>query len=199
MTIYYTATDRTPFTYVITHLPSGKRYYGARYKKGCVPDDLWKSYFTSSDTIQDLIKQDGTTSFSFEIRQIFNSIAHCLAWECKVLHKINAKDSPDWLNKHNGGKNFCNTSPATLKTRTKMSTVRKGKPKSETMKLNAMWYYELKFDDGTIEYIKGKINVLRRLNRKDWDTVRNSIAYKGGYLARSKVTVRRMDKTFIPH
>lgn len=198
MTIYYSAGDRTPFTYVITHNKSGKRYYGARYKKGCIPSDLWESYFTSSEIIQELINQDGKGAFSVEVRKTFTSVEQCLAWETSVLRKLNARDSDKWLNKHNGGKVFYNTSPASEKTRAKMAKVRKGKPKSDSMKQNSMWYYELRFDSGEIEYIKGKVNVLQRLKRKDWDTVLGAIARKGGYLQRSKVTISRMDKKFQP-
>ena len=34
-----------PFTYYLYHKPTGKKYYGVRFKKGCHPDDLWNKYF----------------------------------------------------------------------------------------------------------------------------------------------------------
>jgi hypothetical protein len=197
MTIYYTAIDRTPFTYVITHIPTGKKYYGVRYKKGCLPSDLWSTYFTSSKIIHALINQDGKEAFSFEIRKTFSSVKHCLIWETTVLHRLNARDNAQWLNNHNGGNTFYNNTPASIETREKMSKVRKGKPKSETMKYNAMWYYKLSFDDGNVEFIKGSANVLKRLNKKNWDHIIGSMKNKGGYLPRSKVTIHRMNKDFV--
>ena len=62
-------TDRTPYTYVITHLPSGKKYCGSRYAKNCNPDDLWNTYFTSSQTIKEIINHDGKDSFSTSIQK----------------------------------------------------------------------------------------------------------------------------------
>jgi hypothetical protein len=194
----YTAIDRTPYTYVITHIPSGKKYYGSRYKKWCLPDDLWSSYFTSSNTIHELIKKNTLAEFHYEIRKIFNSIKECRSWEFRVLHKLHANTNDKWLNKHNGGKEFFNAAPASEKTKEKMSKVRLGKPKSKTMKQNAMWYYELKFLTGKTEYIKGKINVLTRLGRKDWETIRNCIKNNNGFVPRAKVFVQRMAKSFIP-
>ena len=79
-----------------------------------------------------------------------------------------------------------------------MSKIRLGKPKSESMKQNSVWYYELKFHTGTVEYIKGKLNVLTRLGRKDWETIRVCIQQKGGVVPRANVTVKRMPKSFQP-
>jgi len=101
-----------------------------------------------------------------------------------------------WINAHNGGSNFYNITPASDITKQRISKVRLGKPKSESMKLNAMWYYELKFADGTVEYIKGKVNVLTRLGRKDWETIRTCIQKNNGIIPRANAIIRRMPKTF---
>lgn len=194
----YKAVDRTPYTYVITHNPSGLKYYGSRYSKRCQPTDLWKSYFTSSQTIKQMIEQDGIEAFSFEVRKTFSSVYECRRWESRFLHKIDARSNPKWINAHNGGSDFYNISPASDLTRQRMSRVRLGKPKSETMKQNSMWYYELRFQDGCVEYIKGKVNVLHRLNRKDWETIRVCIQKNNGYIPRAKAFIKRMPKTFQP-
>jgi hypothetical protein len=194
----YTAGDRTPFTYVITHIPSGKRYYGCRYKKGCSPTDLWTTYFTSSKYVRKLIETDTISAFKTEVRKVFQSTNECVSWEYRVLHKLNAKDNLHWLNEHNGGKEFSNTVLASTETKEKMSRERLGKPKSDSMKLNAMWYYELRFESGEIEYIKGKVNVLKRLNRKDWGTIINCIKCNNGFVPRAKVYIKRMSKSFSP-
>lgn len=194
----YTAIDRTPYTYIITHMPSGWRYYGSRYSKHCQPTDLWTEYFTSSQKVKELIIQDGVNAFTVSIRKTFATVAECRCWESRFLHKIDARSNPMWINAHNGGSDFYNITPASVITRQRMSKVRLGKPKSESMKMNAMWYYELKFANGTVEYIKGKLNVLSRLGRKDWETIRVCIQRKNGFVPRSNVTVKRMPKSFRP-
>lgn len=194
----YTAGDRTPYTYIITHLPTGKRYYGSRYSYQCKPTDLWVKYFTSSQTVCNLVKQDGVDAFSINIRKTFTTVKECRSWESRFLHKINARSNDSWINAHNGDSDFYNISTASELTRQRMSKVRLGKPKSESMKQNSMWYYELKFHTGKVEYIKGKLNVLTRLGRKDWETIRVCIQQKGGVVPRANVTVRRMPKSFRP-
>lgn len=196
--ITYTAGDRTPYTYIITHIPSGKRYYGSRYARYCYPGDLWKNYFTSSRKIKNLIIKDGIESFSFSIRKIFDSVSGCRRWESRFLHKINARFNNEWFNEHNGGSDFYNISNASDITRQRMSKARIGKPKSESMKFNSMWYYEIKFQDESVEYIKGKVNVLKRLGRKDWESIRSCIQRKNGFIPKSKVFIRRMPKSFHP-
>lgn len=91
-----------PYTYRITHLPSGKHYYGARYAKGCHPSDLWVKYFTSSKTVKNLIKQDGKDAFFVEVRRLFNDKELCVEWERKVLVKLGVPRNEAWLNKHSG-------------------------------------------------------------------------------------------------
>jgi hypothetical protein len=194
----YTAGDRTPYTYIITHLPTGKRYYGSRYSYQCKPTDLWIKYFTSSQVVRDLIKQDGVNAFSIEIRKTFTTVKECRSWESRFLHKIDARFNDKWLNAHNGGSDFYNVSLASDITKQRMSEVRLGKPKSESMKQNSMWYYELKFANGVIEYVKGKRNVLTRLGRKDWETIRVCIQRNNGFVPRAGVFVKRLPKSFCP-
>lgn len=196
--ITYTAGDRTPFTYVVTHIPSGKKYYGSRYALHCKPEDLWTTYFTSSRDVKKLIETDGQRAFRVEIRKIFNNVIACRRWETRFLNKIHASTNDAWINGHNGGARFYNTSKATQSTKNKMSIARKGKAKSQTMKTNAMWYYELKSESGILEYIKGSCNVLQKLGRKDWESVRIAIQRRNGFLKPERITIRRMPKTFRP-
>jgi hypothetical protein len=71
------------YVYFIKHTPTGKFYYGARYKhieKNLFPkDDFWKEYFTSSKKIKELREEFGDNSFeykiifeSFDSKEIFN-------------------------------------------------------------------------------------------------------------------------------
>lgn len=125
----------TPFTYCITFLPSGKRYYGARYSINEVahPDQLWTTYFTSSKIIADLIEEHGVDSFTFEIRKIFKTRKETVLWESKFLTKIGAAKSQDWLNGNNGNGKFYNSPESTkkgLETKKKNGTLNSNSPES---------------------------------------------------------------------
>lgn len=88
-----------PYTYIIRHIPSNTVYYGCRYAKGCSPDDLWKTYFTSSKYVKNLIKADGLESFVVKIRRVFSSVEKCREWESKVLKRMNVIQRKDFINK----------------------------------------------------------------------------------------------------
>lgn len=102
----FTAANRTPFTYMLTHLDTGRRYYGARYSRGCQPSDLWTRYFTSSRIVHQLMKAEGKNAFKTEIRRVFPSVEACLEWELKVLRRLHVSTNDHWLNKSAGGKRF---------------------------------------------------------------------------------------------
>jgi len=120
------------YTYVVTHKPSGRRYYGCQWKKGVNPSNLWKSYFTSSKEVRSLIETDGKESFDYEIRKTFtDNPRKALEWEVRVLRRLNASKNPNWINLSNGHLNFNSTSIATRK---RISEASLGKPKSEQHK-----------------------------------------------------------------
>ena len=98
--------NTTPYTYSVYCKPTNQYYYGTRYAIGCQPSDLWKTYFTSSKVVKELIKLYGKDAFDVKIRKIFNSKHQALLWEEKFLKKVKAAQSPKWLNKHNGNKSF---------------------------------------------------------------------------------------------
>lgn len=92
-----------PFTYYLRHIPTNKKYYGVRTAKGCDPSELWVSYFSSSTLVKELIKKYGKNSFIVEVRKTFDTKEDAMLWERKVLSKLNASHSEEWLNKTNGG------------------------------------------------------------------------------------------------
>jgi len=92
----------TPFTYYLYHKPTGKKYYGVRFKNGCHPNDLWNKYFSSSVKVKKLIEEYGLNSFDYQIRKIFKNKKDAINWETKFLKKINAINNNDWLNQNNG-------------------------------------------------------------------------------------------------
>jgi hypothetical protein len=91
-----------PFTYLVTHIPSGKKYYGVRFKHGCSPSDLWDKYFTSSKEIKKLILESGLSAFAIEIRKTFDCKEKAREWEHKVLRRLRVYNSDIWLNKTTG-------------------------------------------------------------------------------------------------
>jgi hypothetical protein len=95
-----------PFTYCITFLLTGEKYYGVRYAKKCQPAQLWDTYFTSSIKIHNLISMHGKSAFSFEVRKTFTTKEEACAYENKFLLKINAAANPKWLNSSNGAGTF---------------------------------------------------------------------------------------------
>lgn len=92
-----------PYTYYIYHRPTNKHYYGVQYGKMSCPDNLWKTYFTSSKKIKSLIRQYGKDSFHVEIRKLFDSPKKAKLWENKVLRKMKVLHREDWLNDNIGG------------------------------------------------------------------------------------------------
>lgn len=96
----------TPYTYLITFLPTGQRYYGSRTKRGCHPTDLWNLYYTSSNTVRQLIDQHGCGAFSTEIRRTFATREQALLWEHRVLRRLDAAHNPNYLNKNNSDRKF---------------------------------------------------------------------------------------------
>ena len=123
-----------PFTYCIIFIPTGQRYYGSRYanNKSVVahPTQLWTTYFTSSETIANLIEEYGIDSFSVQIRKTFSTRSETVSWETKFLTRINAAKSPNWLNDHNGGRNFHSTPNSVQKRKETME--KKGNTNSNT-------------------------------------------------------------------
>jgi hypothetical protein len=120
------------YVYYIKHLPTGKFYYGSRYKhinKGILPEqDFWRNYFTSSKEIKKLIEDTGNSSFDYKIVYTDFDIDKCFSYE-QTLIKEHISD-PLCINKRyfdsvNGTTVFC-TYGKTLST--------KGKPKKESTK-----------------------------------------------------------------
>jgi hypothetical protein len=125
-----------PYTYLITHVPTGKKYYGVRYAINCRPNDLWNTYFTSSKKIKTLIEETGKDSFKYEIRKTFSNADDAREWEHKVLRRMNASGRDDFLNMTNGKSLSPRYGPHSEETKRKMSKPRnvKFKPVSDERK-----------------------------------------------------------------
>lgn len=86
------------YTYLIGWSKLNRFYYGCRYSKNCHPDDLWKTYFTSSKHVRRFRKEHGEPDI-IEIRKTFESRRKCLEWETKVLIKLDVNNNDLFLNK----------------------------------------------------------------------------------------------------
>lgn len=90
------------YVYYIRHIPTGKYYYGSRYKhikKGVLPeDDLWIKYFSSSNEVKKLLTETGRGSFETSI--LYKDMdLDAVFWKEQDLIKQNITD-PNCLNKH---------------------------------------------------------------------------------------------------
>lgn len=94
------------YTYLLIHKITHERYYGVRYQGICEShtpqDDLGIIYFSSSDRVQELIDKHGPDSFEYEIRRTFTSVVSAVAWEHKVLRRLNVINKSIWLNQSCG-------------------------------------------------------------------------------------------------
>jgi len=123
-----------PYTYLIKFLPTGRCYYGSRYAnvklKRTAEEDLMLKYPTSCKEIQQLIKEYGLESFSWEVRQKFDTPEEVVAWEKKVLRRCKVLERQDrWMNGNIAGHIIA--TPSVCK---KISEFHKDKPKSEDHK-----------------------------------------------------------------
>jgi hypothetical protein len=91
-----------PYTYLLVftnpNTTEKKFYYGVRYMKGCHPDDLWITYFTSSKQIKLLRDTFGDDCFQYEIRKVFTTVDSARYWETKVLKRMRVLENEKWLN-----------------------------------------------------------------------------------------------------
>jgi hypothetical protein len=91
---------RTPYCYLIGWPEHNKWYYGVRYAIGCHPDELWKTYFTSSRYVRKFTLENGNPSV-ISIRKIFkeHEIHEARIYEHCVLRRMKVVRDDKWLNK----------------------------------------------------------------------------------------------------
>lgn len=121
----------TPYLYELTFQIEGKQpvhYVGCRWAYGCHPDELLKSYFSSSQVVNLMMKKYGKDKWksktlkTFDIQRIIlhcslkNGIMglydghkikrivseHVLKEESILLTHLRARQSPKYLNRTNG-------------------------------------------------------------------------------------------------
>lgn len=87
------------YTYLIKCVPEERVYYGVRYAEGCNPNELFRSYFTSSKDVHQLIEKYGVDQFQTEIRQTFDNVESARKWENTVLRRCDVINNPRFINK----------------------------------------------------------------------------------------------------
>ena len=87
------------YTYLIGWSQQGKFYYGCQFGKKSNPDNLWKTYFTSSRHVKAFRAEHGEPDI-IEVRKIFGGDGTaCRKWEERVLTKIVNRRDGMWLNR----------------------------------------------------------------------------------------------------
>jgi len=86
-----------PYVYIVKNKTTGLKYLGVRYAKGCHPDDLWVTYFTSSSLIKKLIDSYGKNDFYVKVIHKYPSCPdQAIIREAKYFPYIKQRD--DYLN-----------------------------------------------------------------------------------------------------
>lgn len=87
----------TPYVYELKDTVNGKRYIGCRYGKGCNPEDLGKTYFTSRKEVS-LLWLNDKNRFTFTILLIGDT-DYVREIEHQLIMKHDAINSNDFYNR----------------------------------------------------------------------------------------------------
>ena len=149
-----------PYTYLIKWSKLGKCYYGAKYGKDANPSTFWKDYFTSSKYVQ-LMREEHGEPDVIQIRRTFDCREKALLWERKVLTRVDAVNSEEYLNRGIGGSFMYEQTPLTKK---KIGDALRGKTP------NRVWTEEQRKSIGiaTKERKSVPVTVYSTLQDKTW-------------------------------
>jgi hypothetical protein len=126
--------EETPFgfIYIVTHVPTGKKYLGkkslfhtlnkklgkkelaqqpvtrgrAKTTKQIIKESDWKTYYGSEDFIKTLIKENKQNEFTREIIQLVYNKKLLTYFECKYQFTYGVLENPEWINSNILGKFF---------------------------------------------------------------------------------------------
>ena len=127
-----------PYTYLIGWSNHNVWYYGVRYGKGCNPNDLWNSYFTSSKRVAQFRLEHNEPDV-IQVRRVFTTSVDARLWEHDVIRRAKLINKNNFLNCHDGGKTFMNKGGYKLSERSatycdKISESNTGKKRSDKFK-----------------------------------------------------------------
>lgn len=207
-----------PYTYLIGWTNHNKWYYGCQYGKREVanPNNLWKTYFTSSNIVRDFREQYGEPDV-IQVRRIFKTKEAALKCEERVLKKVNAVKSDQWLNasifntKEFERKNFKHTE----KTKQIISNKNKGAKRltdegrrrlKESLKINKksntnvrdkLWYSDNKQEKRFIVDTHPVGFVLGRLRKKQPKEKYSNLGGKDCYWIHKGTEIKRIRKNLL--
>ena len=92
-----------PYFYIIEHTPTGKRYAGCRYAKGCHPSEFMQpgGYQTSSKVVHKIIEEEGIDAFRVISIKTKDEIGDVHDYETNFLVENDCATSSEWLNLNN--------------------------------------------------------------------------------------------------
>jgi hypothetical protein len=122
-----------PYFYIIQHIVSGKYYAGCKINHAANSSRFMteSGYKTTSKVVNAIIHSEGLSSFKIRKIKHFNIGSEALAYENRFLLRVDAAKNVNFLNRHNGGKHFCNDGGYELSPSTKKKMK---KPKSSETK-----------------------------------------------------------------
>jgi hypothetical protein len=127
-------TASIPYTYLIGWSKLNTWYYGVRYANRCHPEELWRTYFTSSKYVKEFREIHGNPDV-ITVRHTFTDTTRARLWEYRVLKRIKASHRNDFLNRTDNksiAPKYGNDNPATRPdVRAKICKALKGKPHSD--------------------------------------------------------------------
>lgn len=94
-----------PYVYLIGWKKLDTWYCGVRFSKRCNPNDLWKTYFTSSKFVSQFRQENGEPDH-IEILKEFDNREDALIFEEKKLREFNVLKEKNWLNRNICGHKF---------------------------------------------------------------------------------------------
>lgn len=106
------------FLYIITHLPSGRRYLGRKYLTAAATRQVnkkkikyrkendWREYYSSSPEIIEQIEREGTSGFKREVILLCATRAQCNYFETMLQHLLGVLHDPLWINSNISSKYF---------------------------------------------------------------------------------------------
>lgn len=100
MSIY---SNLQPYFYISEHIPTGKKYAGAKWGKNANKDTFLTEvgYTTSSKLVNDIISKEGLSAFHIVCILTEEDIGDVYAFETSFLRENDCGNSLEWLNQHN--------------------------------------------------------------------------------------------------
>jgi hypothetical protein len=91
-----------PFFYIIEHSTTGKLYAGSKFGNDADPKNFMnsKGYKTSSNTVRNIIEEEGLESFIIRKIKIFKTPEEAYSYETRFLQKVKARTNSIFLNGH---------------------------------------------------------------------------------------------------